>query len=344
MDSYIITVFFVHCQSYYGYELGSVNVFVYPFYVNAFFFVSGYLLFRKQLNEPIINEKLVSYIHGGGKRLILNLICRIIIPSIIFASIEYIPKNLLRGRNIDISYFLWETLGGLTYWFTSALVVSQIIVLVLLLSRYRKMTFYWVASLPIMAYGMYMVCNNINFLGLSRDLWQFKHGLLAITFVTAGGLYWRFEALIHKWMKVWGLISLIIIYFAILCMFKDNIHILVSTLDLNWIGYLFGCFASILLIEICKYLPEIKLLTYIGQNSISFYFMSGALPIVLSLIMNRINEEASLFSLIVILIASIAIAYCATYIIKRFMPWIFDIRELISTPWTDLLPNGNLSK
>lgn len=34
----IIAVFFVHCQSYYDYELGLVN---------TFFFVGGYQFFRK---------------------------------------------------------------------------------------------------------------------------------------------------------------------------------------------------------------------------------------------------------------------------------------------------------
>lgn len=61
----IIAVFFVHCQSYYGYELSSVNTLIRPFYVNAFFYVSGYLFFRKQLSVPVIGEKSKEYILGG---------------------------------------------------------------------------------------------------------------------------------------------------------------------------------------------------------------------------------------------------------------------------------------
>lgn len=61
----IIAVYFVHCQLYYGCILSLVNDFIHPFYVNAFFFVSGYLLFRKQLADPMIEEKVSDYVIGG---------------------------------------------------------------------------------------------------------------------------------------------------------------------------------------------------------------------------------------------------------------------------------------
>ena len=43
----ILAVFFAHSQLYYGCELDTLNDFVHPWYVNAFFFVSGYLLLWK---------------------------------------------------------------------------------------------------------------------------------------------------------------------------------------------------------------------------------------------------------------------------------------------------------
>lgn len=62
----IIAVFFVHCQLYYGFILDGANLFIHPWYVNAFFFVSGYLLFWKQLTEPKILEDRREYAVGGG--------------------------------------------------------------------------------------------------------------------------------------------------------------------------------------------------------------------------------------------------------------------------------------
>lgn len=62
----IISVFFVHSENYYYYSIGALNNYIYPFYVNAFFFISGYLLFRKQLSPSIIDEKRAEYLSGGG--------------------------------------------------------------------------------------------------------------------------------------------------------------------------------------------------------------------------------------------------------------------------------------
>ena len=41
----IIGVYFVHTNQYYGTVTSGLNTFIHPFYVNAFFFVSGYLFF-----------------------------------------------------------------------------------------------------------------------------------------------------------------------------------------------------------------------------------------------------------------------------------------------------------
>lgn len=60
----IIGVFWVHSANYFGVStpLGS---YIHPYYVNGFFFISGYLLFRKQLSEPLIGQKVAEYRRGG---------------------------------------------------------------------------------------------------------------------------------------------------------------------------------------------------------------------------------------------------------------------------------------
>ena len=325
----IIAVYFVHCQSYYGLWLGGVNDYIHPFYVNAFFFVSGYLLFRKQLSYPIVEENASAYVIGGGKQLAINSFFRIIVPSVIFATIEYVPKNLIRGYELDMSELFWDTLGGCTYWFTSASVISQIVLLVLFFTRCGTIWLYWIISMIVMAGGMYMAENEINFLGLSHDLWEFKHGLYALPFLTAGGLYWKYETLIQKIMKKKVVALMFIVYLLAFSLFHKDFRVLVSMLDVNWIGYIAGCFSSVLLIQLCKFLPVIKVLTYIGQNSIGFYFMSGAIPVVLSMVASKVQEASNIFGLISVLSISIVFAYIITYLINKYMPWLFDLRILI---------------
>ena len=63
---------------------------------------------------------------------------------------------------------------------------------------------------------------------------------------------------------------------------------MVSMGDMDVFGYFFGFLGSVILIWFCKQLPQIKTLTFVGRNSICFYFMSGALPITLSAIVKNV--------------------------------------------------------
>lgn len=44
-----------------------------------------------------------------------------------FSAIEYLPAVVLRGGSLSISEMLYKTIGGGTYWFTSALVIAQLL-------------------------------------------------------------------------------------------------------------------------------------------------------------------------------------------------------------------------
>ena len=106
----IIFVFLLHCCNYYGVRLGVTNGLFRPFYVNAFFFVSGYLLFWKQLSLPKIDENRSEYVNGCmwmGIILILNVLYGIVISSVLFATLEYIPQKLIKTRQSkQILFFL----------------------------------------------------------------------------------------------------------------------------------------------------------------------------------------------------------------------------------------------
>ena len=71
----ILFVLFRHTENYYGQDMGWFDGLFLPFYVNAFFFVSGYLLFWKQLSEPKITETSNGYLTGGGQ--IISLECAV---------------------------------------------------------------------------------------------------------------------------------------------------------------------------------------------------------------------------------------------------------------------------
>lgn len=321
----IISVFFVHSQSYSNYGLGVINTYVHPFYVNGFFFVSGYLLFRKQLSSPLIDETKLVYMTKGGRQLFLNVIFRIVIPSTLFALMEFFPKKLMRGLIINYEDLLFETIGGGTYWFTSALAVSEIIILLMLFSRKKSILFYFSLCICVFVFGTCLFvhkdeCNSFP------NYWAYKQGLLAILFLGMGGLYWKYEHYIDILMRDFRWICIFFAYIVLEFFFKKQAHVLISMLSLNVLGVLSSCLAILLLIQLCKKLPSIQFLTYIGRYSICFYFLSGALPIVLSSIGNRVFSNPSLF--LFVFFGSFFSAFCMTYLLYRYIPWIFDLRVI----------------
>lgn len=61
-------IFLYHCEYYSGIKLGESYFMYSPFYTNIFFFISGYLLFRKQLEVPLVRLKVrpwYNYVGGG---------------------------------------------------------------------------------------------------------------------------------------------------------------------------------------------------------------------------------------------------------------------------------------
>ena len=89
----IVLIFLNHSEIYTENALPFVRSIYAPFFVNAFFVVSGFLFFRKHLSEPLILEDRKQYVSkkGGGWVLINNILWKIAIPSFIFALINFFP-------------------------------------------------------------------------------------------------------------------------------------------------------------------------------------------------------------------------------------------------------------
>lgn len=327
----IIGVFIVHSQLAYGYWNQSLNNLIHPFYVNAFFFVSGYLLFRKQLAESRINQNRRIWFLGEGKVFLKNIFYRLIIPTILFSIIEFFPSHLLRGLTFDTGVFLYKTFGGGTYWFTAALVVAEILIFVMLLSRKKSIWFYLGVGVILYLIGHSLVSEGYSlFDAYPAFPWMYKHGLYAIVFLVIGGVYWYIEEKINKYMTKTLLIILIGVYVISLLAFPSFFHVLVSKLDINVPGILLSVLATVILIELCKLLPSMRLLNYIGQNTIGFYFMSGALPIVLSIFVHKFIQGCNIFGCMVVFIGSMFLACTAVLVINRWLPWMLDLRKLRS--------------
>jgi len=323
----IIFVFLNHIEYYYGIIIGkSIDGFYQTFFVNGFFFVSGYLLFKKQLTSPIIDEHKLLYIrNGGGYKLCMNIIFRIIIPSILFATIEFLPSSLIQGREISLESALYKTIGGRTYWFTSALAVAELILLLLFCTRKRNLWFYVASSTAIGIMGLMIVKNGL----LENGFWYWRQGLIALIFIAIGGVYWRYEKQIDNCTKGWLVILVMIVFMILVLGFRGYNDSLINSLSIQPLGFLTSTMACLLLVWMFKKLPEWKPLSFIGKNSLGFYFLSGALPATLSKMMHLFVQGSFVWVVFVIWFFCVIGAFFVVMIINKWTPWIWDMRSVI---------------
>ena len=137
----------------------------------------------------------------------------------------------------------------------------------------------------------------------------------------------RPEKEIDTFRKWWFVIPLLSIY-TMLVIFCENTDPLISTLNIQPLGFLTSAMGCLLFVWLCKCLPEMKHLTFIGQNSLGFYFLSGALPITLSLVAHKMIAGTSFWLLLMIWAVCMVIAYVSVQIINRWLPWLWDLRKL----------------
>lgn len=237
----------------------------------------------------------------------------------------------------DLGTLLYKTIGGCTYWFTSALVVAEFLILLMLVSRIRSIWFYFIAACVMYALGQSIVSYDFSLLEQYPSFpWQYKHGLYAMIFLALGGVYWKMEDHIKALMSRYVVVGMSLLYIILLIIYPSHFKVLVSMLDVNIAGIFLSILATVTLIEACKRLPESNALNYIGQNTIGFYFMSGALPIVLSMVVHKVIPGANALGLSIVFAASMAISYVAVYIMNRFMPWLLDLTNCSILPYKSI--------
>lgn len=147
----------------------------------------------------------------------------------LFSAIEFLPSCLIQGRGIDVGYALYKTIGGGTYWCTSALVVAELILLALFCTRKRNIWFYTAMSIVLGVTGLLIVHFGI----LQNGVWAWRQGLIALIFLALGGLYWRHEKMLDKLMRWWFVFPLLAAYVAMVVLLKDYNDPLISTLTIQ---------------------------------------------------------------------------------------------------------------
>jgi surface polysaccharide O-acyltransferase-like enzyme len=148
--------------------------------------------------------------------------------------------------------------------------------------------------------------------------------------MTIGGLYMQYEEMIDRVLRRFIHMALIV-YLGILIM-AEIYGMKLRMIGLSGEWNLFGLIAIvcgiILLVALCKRIRPNKMLSYIGKNSIVFYFLSGVIPAMLGAIAHQLFADQSYGITLIITTIGVACGLMATYVIKRYLPYMVDLRVL----------------
>lgn len=250
---------------------------------------------------------------------------------LIFSTLFYIPKILFHAKDLSLSKALIDILGGVSYWFTAALTVAQVVMLTLLLLRWRRKWYMWLATLVISLVGSilsYKVsCTNPE----CYFPWFYKTGLVYTLIMTLGGIYHRYETWFDR-NKVVVIILSALIYLSnvVLSFFGTRVSMIGLSGKVDLLGIVVIIAASILVIYVAKLLLFNRLMSFIGKNSIIFYFLSGALPAFYGKVVNLIPLPVSYLSVVIVMLFSLFTATLMSWFILKYIPWMVDLRRLFS--------------
>lgn len=341
----LILVFLTHSESYTQTWIEGLIYYYQPFFTNAFFLVSGYLLFRKQLSNPLVSFNRVDYKNakGGSTQLLSNIIFKIALPTLLFAILIFFPKQLIRGEGITIKSFLNDTILGGSMWFTCALTIAEICIWILLTLRVRN-TWHYVIFGIILTFLANVCYDSIpQIMGNPKIPWSYKSGFIVVLFMALGGVYFSKESIIDKILMgkrsklILSFSVLFIVLFIFLLEYKDYYKVIRT---INWSladghmnipSLIWILIVNIIFIYLCKLIKGGKLSNWVGRNSIKFYVICGAIPNAISVLFHRFLPQITGVILpVLVWLFSMLSAFLIVIIVDRFLPFLFDMRLLLN--------------
>ena len=246
-----------------------------PYYIyttNAivlFYFISGYLFFCQGKLDYLKKIK--------------SIVKSLVIPYFIFTTLIAVPKVWLRQENIDWIEIFFNILNGRASWFIAALIVGEFIFMALLLKTHGKIP--WLSINIASCFIIYYIIpfNEHNY-------WQWQDALLAVTFLYSGYLYHQYRDFFHTINKpLYSLLLLLILIFIKVYEYHVDLPLRNIAIE-NAPLFLADTIVWLLLvITVIKYIPRCKIIEWTGQHCIVYYFLCGGCPLIISMLMNKID-------------------------------------------------------
>ena len=236
---------------------------------------------------------------------------------------------MFHGESMDFKRMLFNVLGGISFWFTSALVVAQLCLLLMMKIKRNAIWLYIILSLVLFVIGLYLNLQRTSTDASSFFPWFYMTGFEYTLVMAIGGLYWKYEIQIDKYLK--NLLPVMVILYAYFIYDDWNSHEMLlmglgGLVDVK--GILCIICSIVLIITLAKRIPYIALFKFISRNSIVFYFFSGVFPATIGAIAKRLLIGTSYGLTLIVAMIAVVCGAVATWIITKYIPFMTDIRKL----------------
>lgn len=307
----MIAILLFHTEIYYtGGTVISYNLYV----CNAlmvFFFVSGYLFYRDA---------------GFSLRMKLMSILRsLILPYFLFTVSIALVKSLLHIGTDSLPAQLDYIVYGGASWFVSALVVSELAFSLLLSVSNRYCRYILPAGCTLMfVLSAFLNTHVIVF-------WNYNVSAMSMLFLYLGYVFHRKEAAVRRA----GSLRLTLLSAVTLVGIKHvelshGMQMIVCPLSIsNYpIFFIDSILGICVLVNVSRWLPSVRLLSFTGSHSIVYYFMSGAVPMLTSTILRKFHfcYEGGYERIIIAGVLVYMISTFVTWIVYKYLPWMTNFK------------------
>ena len=299
----MILILVYHTEIYYK-EYSVTPYYIYT--TNAiilFYFISGYLFYQNGKFQ--YQKRMISIVRS------------LLIPYFIFTTLIAAPKLLIRQMDINWTEIALNILSGRASWFIAALIVAEVAFSILLwISRGKQI---WLSTVAILCFITYYLIpfNQHNY-------WQWQDALLVLDFLYLGYLYHQYKDVFHIINKPLysSLLLLILIFIKVYEYHVDlpmrniaieNIPLFLSD-SIVWL---------LLIISIVKYIPSCKPIEWTGQHCIVYYFLCGGCPLIISMLMNKLDVayDGYLYRYMLTLLLVYLLTTVFTWFIYKYFPF-----------------------
>ena len=241
---------YVYCQLFDQRLMGLISV-----TINVFVVVSGYLFYQNHAADSPRQLSLAADLR--------RVMSRLVWPTVLFAAVLFVPKMWFNRAELQWSVFFYNVLGGMTFWFTSALAVTQLLFSLLFSAKRIPQAWHLLLVLPFFLLGYFDAT-------LENFPWHWKDGFEFTLYFALGGYYFRHERGFNILFRRFR-VSIIILYSALS---------LIYAFWPNPASFLIFNVASFpMALSLFRCTPKgHRFLSFIGRNSLMFYLLCGLTP------------------------------------------------------------------